>query len=244
MNDKSNSSNIVVNPHVGFRLRVENLEVRARNLSFLNDKKFMKIFNNLVESDKDKGKVWRLHIFLWCFSSALKREGDLIECGVFRGLSSALACQYTSFDSFNKNLYLFDTWDGIPEDQIDKGRSTNDYFNKKYMDESNLEKVYERFSSYTNVKIIKGKVPDIFNSIELPKKISFLHLDMNNSLAEIGALEAVFENLVDGAMCLLDDYGMSIAREQMLSESDWFQKKGYLICDLPTGQGLVIKNKK
>ena len=77
--------------------------------------------------------------------------------------------------------------------------------------------------------------------IILPKKISFLHLDMNTHKGEISALDYIFPKLVRGAICLLDDFGITMAREQMINEKKWFLNKNYHICELPTGQGFVIK---
>ena len=100
----------------------------------------------------------------------------------------------------------------------------------------------DRFKNFKNVRIIKGRVPDVFEEIEMPKKISFLHLDMNSSTAEIGALEMLFDKMVRGAICILDDFGYSIAKAQAEHELEWFSRKGFMVCELPTGQGLVLKN--
>ena len=219
----------------------EGMEIYGRNLSFARDEKFMSIFNKIAEDNKERGKIWRLHVFLWSFLNALKLDGDLIECGVWRGFCSSIATRYTNFEQINKKLYLIDTWDGIPEDQIDKERLGVCSFNERYKGSTNYEKVLKRFKSFPNVKIIKGRVPEIFKEIKTPNKISFLHVDMNAAIPEIGALEFLFKKMVRGSICLLDDYGADIAINQMKAELDWFTKKGYFVCELPTMQGLVIK---
>ena len=40
---------------------------------------------------------------------------------------------------------------------------------------------------------------------------------------------------------LLDDFGILVAREQMLNEKKWFAERNYNVCELPTGQAFVIK---
>ena len=223
----------------------EGMEIYGRNLSFARDEKFMSIFNKIAEDNKERGKIWRLHVFLWSFLNALKLDGDLIECGVWRGFCSSIATRYTNFEQNNKTLYLFDTWDGIPEDQIDIKRlgvgTEFNSLNDRYKGPENYEKVLQRFKSFPNVKIVKGRVPDIFKEIKMPNKISFLHIDMNSSIAEIAALEVLFEKMVKGSICLLDDYGSDNAIHQMKAELEWFTKRGYFVCELPTMQGLVIK---
>ena len=215
----------------------ENLLVLDRSLTFRNDEKFQSILTELAENNKEKSREWRVHIFLWAFKNGLRLEGDLIECGVYRGFSSAFAVRYTEFEKYNKRLLLFDTWDGIPEKQLDKGRKQI----SEYFDPHNYKKVTQRFEKYSNVEIIKGQVPEVFKRTEIPEKISFLHLDMNSSIAEIGALEVLFDKMEKGAICILDDYGLQIAKEQTRVESEWIKKKGLSICELPTGQGMFIK---
>ena len=215
----------------------EGMHINARNLSYARDKKFLNLVNSIAEDDKERGKIWRLHVFLWAFINGLKLEGDLIECGVYRGFCSSVACNYTNFHNINKKLFLFDTWDGIPVDQIDVGRKNIE----NYKMPENFLKVEERFKYFPNVEIIKGRVPEVFKNIRVPSKISFLHLDMNSSIAEIGALEVLFEKMVPGSICLLDDFGMAVAFNQMKAELDWFTNKGYYICESPTSQGIIVK---
>ena len=215
----------------------EGMHINARNLSYARDKKFLNLVNSIAEDDKERGKIWRLHVFLWAFINGLKLEGDLIECGVYRGFCSSVACNYTNFHNINKKLFLFDTWDGIPVDQIDVGRKNIE----NYKMPENFLKVEERFKYFPNVQTIKGSVPEVFKNIRVPSKISFLHLDMNSSIAEIGALEVLFEKMVPGSICLLDDFGMAVAFNQMKAELDWFTNKGYYICESPTSQGIIVK---
>jgi len=222
--------------------RAEGMTVINRNFHFLQDENFMKVYNNLTNDEKEKSRIWKVHIFCNFFKHGLNLNGDLIECGVFRGFSSAVACNLFNFDQFNnKKLFLFDTWDGIPEDQLDELRKKNTNINKQYKLKENLMIVDERFKKFNNVIKVKGKVPDSFKKINLPKKISFLHLDMNTHIGEIAALERLFQRLVKGAVCLLDDFGVLVAREQMLNEKKWFAERNYNVCELPTGQAFVIK---
>lgn len=88
--------------------------------------------------------------------------------------------------------------------------------------------------------LLRGRVPDSLK-IAAPEKIAFMHLDINNADAEIGALEALFDRMVPGAVMILDDYGWLYYREQKMAEDPWFAKKGYRVLELPTGQGMIIK---
>jgi len=100
--------------------------------------------------------------------------------------------------------------------------------------------VKARFTDLTNVTVTQGKVPEVLADVA-PEKIAFMHLDLNNADAEIGVLDVLFERMVKGAILVLDDYGWLAYREQKLAEDPWFDKWGYRVLELPTGQGLLIK---
>ena len=102
------------------------------------------------------------------------------------------------------------------------------------------EATKSRFRDFNNVTVTQGKIPDIL-SVVSPSKIAFMHLDLNNASAEIGALEVLFDRMVPGAVLVLDDYGWLAYRAQKEAEDPWFEKLGYRILELPTGQGLLIK---
>ncbi|MEM7651983.1 MAG: TylF/MycF/NovP-related O-methyltransferase, partial [Pseudomonadota bacterium] len=93
---------------------------------------------------------------------------------------------------------------------------------------------------FPKVHVIQGAVPESFSQ-GMPEKISFLHIDMNNADAEVGALEQLFDRVVDGAVILFDDYGWLGYREQKVAEDAFMAARGYQIVELPTGQGMVIK---
>lgn len=102
------------------------------------------------------------------------------------------------------------------------------------------EEVRKKFVDFPNVIVTQGRVPEVLDQVS-PQKIAFLHLDLNNVDAEIGALEVLFDRMVPGAVMVLDDYGWLAYREQKLAEDEWLGKRGYRVLELPTGQGLVIK---
>jgi hypothetical protein len=102
-----------------------------------------------------------------------------------------------------------------------------------------FERVKKRFENFSNVIVTKGFVPQVLDKIS-PEKISFLHIDLNNAPAEVGALDRLFDRLSTGGILILDDYGWRAYREQKLAEDIWLVARGYEVLELPTGQGLVI----
>jgi predicted O-methyltransferase YrrM len=90
------------------------------------------------------------------------------------------------------------------------------------------------------VHLVQGFIPESFK-VSCPKKISFLHIDLNDAKSEINVLEELFDLVISGGIILFDDYGATGFSESKQLEDDWMRKRGYSITELPTGQGFVIK---
>jgi hypothetical protein len=204
-----------------------------RNAGFLEDPEFMAAFRGEAHDDKERSLAWRLHVLCWCARNALRVSGDFVECGVLRAFSSAVAMRYLDFAREPRTWFLYDTFAGIPEDQLDPGHAN------PYTDTDLWETAQRRVAPFPNARLVKGRVPEVFAQVA-PRDIAFLHLDMNSAAAEVGALESLFGKLVAGAYVLLDDYGWYAYRAQKLAEDAFFEAQGYKVLELPTGQGLVV----
>jgi hypothetical protein len=104
--------------------RGDGLGVKGKSVSFMAEKKFSDAWENLTKeiavfSGQSVPDVrWRGHIALWAASHALQHEGDFVECGVFTGILSGLICRYFDFEKIDRSFWLFDTWDGIPVENL------------------------------------------------------------------------------------------------------------------------------
>lgn len=232
------------------RLRVAIAELRAlyphsfsgdmlisldRNLAFLGDGRFMDAMGAEAHDEQERTLLWRLHVLVWCAQLALRREGDFVECGVFKGFSTAVAARYLDFASLPRRWVLYDTFAGIPEDQLNTGHHSP----LAYALTGLYQACRERFAAYPNIEVVQGRVPEVLSG-SAPERVAFLHLDMNSADAESAALEFFWPRLAPGACVLLDDYGWRAYREQMLAANEFFGDRGIPVLELPTGQGLAI----
>jgi O-methyltransferase len=209
----------------------DNLITFGKNLSFQLDNQFMQAVNTHASNGVEKSIVWRTSILVWAARNGLRREGDFVECGCYRGTSARIICDAVDFNKTGRHYYLYDKFElhAGNADVIMPDMALQTY-----------DEVVERFSSIERAHVIKGIVPDILTEVA-PDKIAFLHLDLNNVTGEIAALEALFDRVVSGGMIVLDDYGYFPYRAQQRAERQWFSDRGYDVVELPTGQGLVIK---
>jgi len=210
----------------------DNIFTYHRNLSFLDDGALMAAFNKHAQTDVEKSILWRMSTILWGVRNGLRLEGDFVECACYKGTTVRIVCDAVDFAAHAERKYfLYDLFDHDP---------SMDHHSMPEHSRQLYEQVRQRFSDLPNVIVTQGKVPDVLTQVS-PQKIAFLHLDLNNAPAEIGALEVLFDRMVPGAALVLDDYGWLGYRQQKLAEDPWFAQRGYRVLEMPTGQGLVMK---
>jgi hypothetical protein len=219
----------------------DNLIALQRTAGFQEDERFQQILQSVARNQQERSLAWRLHTLIWAAQHCLRVEGDWVECGVYRGFSFAVVSAYVNFATVAKTLYLYDTYGGIPEAYNSENRSNQVYERETAEDPDAIYKdVQQRFQAYPNVKLVRGIVPNTFTEA-CPESIAFLHIDMNSAASELAVLNALFERVSPGGMIVFDDYGWSGYIQQKIAEDKFMTQRGYTILELPTGQGLVVK---
>jgi len=217
----------------------DGLATWGRTSGFCNDDRF----NLLVEKYSSLLPLpnwhWNLSVAKWCVESALKLDGDLVELGVFKGHTTAFVAEYVDFSKYAKNWYLYDTFAGIPVEDMNN-ESWIETNRLSYGDTYSYEEVADRFKSYPNIHVIQGRVPDVFRDHPPPPRIAFLHVDLNSAKAEVAALDYLFASIVAGGIVLFDDYGWAVCDEQHQAIDTWAKQRSLSVLELPTGQGLLV----
>ena len=65
---------------------------------------------------------------------------------------------------------------------------------------------------------------------------------MNSVMAEMLALEHLFDRVSPGGFIVFDDFGWTTNAKQMSAELAYMNERGHQVLELPTGQGVVIKH--
>lgn len=148
-------------------------------------------------------------------------SGDFVECGVWRGGSiMAAARTLISHGKTDRTLWLYDTFEGMPE-PTEHDRSRSGDAKKKFDDvkisedasdwcRSTLDEVRGNFFSLDypedKVRFIKGKVEDTIPA-DIPDEIALLRLDTDWYESTRHELEHLYPRLVPGGVLIIDDYG-------------------------------------
>ncbi|MFE1600578.1 TylF/MycF/NovP-related O-methyltransferase [Methylobacterium sp. ID0610] len=213
----------------------DNNIIIGRNCSYLQDAKLLAAIKRHATNEQERSLIFRLNTLIWAFDHALRIDGDIVECGVWKGFLFSVLADYFDFGQVPKQMWLYDTYAGIP------ARYDTEKHDHPVLREENLyEKVVLRFRRYENVHVVRGMLPEILRE-RSPRRIALLHLDLNSSKAEIETLDALFDRLSPGGMIVFDDYGWSGYREQHDAEKRWAETRGYRILEMTTGQGVLLK---
>lgn len=135
--------------------------------------------------------------------------GNVAEGGVFQGETAMFINRYWP----DKTLYLFDTFEGFAQNDIDceckdfptfKNSSfACNPFNKKIPDLL-IQTVKSRMRYPDNVKIYKGYFPESAGNIN--DKFCFVNLDMDLYLPQLEGLRFFWNKMEVGGVILLHDY--------------------------------------
>lgn len=214
------------------------------NHDFINDPVFAKAYARGVKGSEDYHFRWRAHVGLWAAATAVKLPGDFVECGVNRGFISSAIMDMLDWDTLDKTFWLLDTFDGIDEEILSpeeravvRQRALIPGVEEYYV--HGVESVRSNFAEWSNVRIIVGSVPGTLDQVQA-EQIAYLHIDMNNSVPEIAALDFFWPRLVAGATVLLDDYAYSGYEPQYRAMNAFAAARDVKIASLPTGQGLLV----
>jgi hypothetical protein len=216
----------------------DGLATWLKTTPFGSDARFMQLADKHAHLLPLANWHWNLQTVVWAVQQARSVKGEFVELGVFKGHTTLFTAEYLGFETWDKTWSLYDTFEGIPADQIDPGWEQGN--KAAYGGTFSYEEVRDRFAPFANIKVIKGRVPDVLAE-DCPEAISFIHMDLNNTIAEIQALDALYDRLTPGGVIVFDDYGWAVAYRQKAAEDQWFAARGLKILQLPTGQGLFIK---
>jgi O-methyltransferase len=228
-----------------FPYDTDGLRVQGKHVPFLADARFTMAYQRGLAAAGDRyGKLdiaWRVAVTCWAAQHGSRLPGDFVECGVTTGMHALAACHYVDFNSLDKSFYLFDTFCGIPPDQMsDVERPARLLLNENYFSDAYYKEAQRNFEPFPRARLICGKVPDTLPTAGVDR-VCYLLLDMSVAYPERKAIEFFWPKLSTGAVVVVDDYAWHGYEPQAQAIDEFARSVGVEILSLPTGQGIIIK---
>ena len=214
------------------------------------------LYENLFYLTSDKSRIQKLIDHYEIYKKISKLNGDIIECGVFKGVSLIRFLTFRDIDKASKikKVYGFDIFGSFPKPILNKEHKKRDTNFAKLHDKKiglgmNLKKLENvlKKKNFKNYRLIKGDVTQTIDKfIESKKnlKISLLHLDMDIYEPTKHTLKKLFKFIVKNGVILIDDYrhikGATVAIDEFLRENKKLRIQKLSLTSRPS---FIIKNK-
>jgi hypothetical protein len=142
-------------------------------------------------------------------------KGDIVECGVWRGGSMMIAALTLLRLQEFRDLFLFDTFEGMPAPSELDGRSARESFEKATAGgqawcHSGLDEVRRNMIStgypLEHIHFVSGRVEETVPG-QAPSTIALLRLDTDWYSSTRHELAELYPRLSPGGVLIIDDYG-------------------------------------
>lgn len=186
----------------------------------------------------DRISKFATHLELFRRVSGL--AGDIVECGVFKGVSLSRLIKFRALfeNPFSKKIIAFDTFGEFPEAHYEPDVKKREFFIKeagsRSIEKDRLISILQQLNLYQNIELIEGNILDTmprYKSKNPHLKISLLHIDVDLYEPTKVCLEQLYPLLVRGGIVILDDYGAFAGANKAID--DFFAGQKLQIKKLP-----------
>lgn len=170
----------------------------------------------------------------------LDQPGDIIECGIYQGATSVLMAKLLELRHSKKKLFLFDSFQGLPEPnrQVDAGMN----FQKGGWAASrqDVESLLEKFDVAHYCKIFEGWFSETLPTLMPEQEFCFGYFDADLYSSTMDCLREIWPRLKKGSVAVFDDYhhpsgGVRKAVDDWIAGSDEILQVG------PASQSFIVR---
>ncbi|HQY51158.1 MAG TPA: TylF/MycF/NovP-related O-methyltransferase [Ignavibacteria bacterium] len=165
----------------------------------------------------DKSRIGKLLAHFELYNMTKNVEGDIVECGVFKGASFVRFAMFRNLfeENSEKKLIGFDSFGKFPGTDFEADKKLRENLIKDAGENSistdQLIDVLKNKACEKNVELIAGDI-----TVTLPEytkknpdlKISLLNLDTDIYEPSVTILEELYPKIVSGGILVLDDYNV------------------------------------
>lgn len=185
------------------------------------------------------------------FLHALRIDGALAECGVFRGTSALALCRAAKaadrrFDG--ARLHLVDSFEGLsaasPSDSflVPGRRGVQSATAPGNLFEPSYDAAVQALREFPGVRFHRGWIPAVL--AELPEqRWSFVHVDVDLYEPTYGTLEYFYPRLAPGGVIVCDDYGSVWFPGAARAWNRFCDEQQLAFVVLDTGQSVLMKGR-
>ncbi|MGA7161091.1 MAG: TylF/MycF/NovP-related O-methyltransferase [Bacteroidota bacterium] len=170
---------------------------------------------------------------------ASKTQGDMVEIGVYQGLTAKLIHYYIP----ERTLHLFDTFEGFTDKSVVSEQKNLNYpVYSSHFSDTSIEHVKGYIApKNNNVFFYKGYFPESMPDHFAALRFSFIHLDADLYEPTIEALRFFYPRMNERGMIVIHDYNSWPGARKAVDE--FFLDKKEMPIPMPdkSGSALIVK---
>jgi O-methyltransferase len=133
--------------------------------------------------------------------------GDFVECGVCNGGTAAVLARYASGSRLQRTVWLFDSFQGMPETSPEDGDAAKAHVGKEVGNQVRVQEVLKLIGArMERVRIVPGWFEQTFPTVSIGQ-IALLNIDADWYSSVKLCLESYYDLVVRGGFISIDDYG-------------------------------------
>jgi hypothetical protein len=166
---------------------------------------------------------------------ARQLHGSTAECGVFKGIGSALICE-TLRGTYGPGEmhYAFDSFEGLPE------TGPNDAKWKRGDLVESMTTAQRHLAEFPQVRLVPGWLPETL-SVAANQRFRLVHIDVDIEQTTRDCLEFFYPRAVQGAVFVFDDYGSNYCPGARKAVDEFLSCTAETLIELTTGQAVFFK---
>ena len=165
-------------------------------------------------------------------------DGDVAECGAYKGGSAFFLAHHIVEGGLNKHLCLFDSFEGLsaPE-KIDGGYWFAGALQSTIED---IRAALAPLDSIPFVEFYKGWIPEQFSMVA-DRRFCFVHIDVDLHQPSFNSIAFFYPRTNTGGIILLDDYGFASCPGVTAAVDEFMVDKPEPIVNLSAGGAFIVK---
>ncbi len=173
---------------------------------------------------------------------ALRQPGDVVECGIFRGATSVLMAKLMDIRQSDKKLFLFDSFQGLPEPDRRVDASLRFHKGGWAASRNEVEALLAQYKVLQRCVVYEGWFSETLPTLKDEQQFCFAYIDADLHASTVDCLQHVWKRMGQDAVAVFDDYHHPSGGVRKALD-EWVAESGELIHAGPASQCFVIRGK-
>lgn len=166
-------------------------------------------------------------------------DGDVIECGVFRGVTSVLMAKLMDLRQSRKKLLLFDSFQGLPEPDRRVDASQRFQRGGWAASRTEVETLLAQCGVLQRCEIYEGWFSQSLPRLKDDQQFCFAYVDADLYASTVDCLPHLWKRMASNSVAVFDDYHHPSGGVRKALD-EWVRETGELIQVGPASQAFVI----